>query len=182
MNKIDITKYKYLFLDRDGVINVERPNDYVKTIPEFVFVDGAEEAIFEFSKIFERIFIVTNQRGLGRGRYSVDDLENIHSYMLAEINKYGGRIDQIYYCPDLTNAAINRKPNIGMGFQAKRDYPEVDFQQSIMIGNSKSDIEFGNKLGMLTVLVGDKYDREHNIYRIINVYCENLSKFVSLIK
>lgn len=182
MDKIDFSKYKYLFLDRDGVINVERPNDYVKTVPEFIFIDGAIDAIAEFAKIFDRVFIVTNQRGLGKRKYSTNDLDEIHSHMLSEINKKGGQIDKIYYSSDLTDAAINRKPNIGMGFQAKKDYPEIDFRQSIMIGNSKSDIEFGNKLGMLTVLVGDKYKTEHNIYKIINVYCENLSKFVGLIK
>lgn len=171
-----------MFLDRDGVINVERPNDYVKTISEFVFIDGAVEAIAEFTKIFDRIFIVTNQRGLGRGKYSEEDLESIHKYMLTKIEAQGGRIDKIYYCPHLTDAAINRKPNIGMGFQAKRDYPEVNFTHSILIGNSQSDIEFGNKLGMLTVLVGDKYDKGHIIYNNINVYCENLSKFVGYIK
>lgn len=182
LNKIDFSTYKYLFLDRDGVINVERPNDYVKTVSEFIFTEGAVKAIAEFCKMFDRIFIVTNQRGLGRGKYSEEDLDNIHLYMMNAIEAQGGKIDKIYYCPHLTDAAINRKPNIGMGFQAKRDYPEVDFAHSILIGNSQSDIEFGNKLGMLTVLVGDKYDKGHIIYKNINVYCENLSKFVDCIK
>ena len=181
MDKIDYSQYKYLFLDRDGVINVERPNDYVKTISEFIFTEGAAEAIGEFSKTFDRIFIITNQRGLGRQRYSEEDLQAIHSHMMSEIEAKGGKIDHIYYCPDLRDSAINRKPNIGMGFQAQRDYPEVDFAKSIFVGNSKSDIEFANKLGMLSVLVGDKYKEEHIIYKIINVYCENLSKFVDII-
>lgn len=182
MDKIDYSKYKYLFLDRDGVINVERPNDYVKTIPEFIFIDGAAEAVAECSTLFDKIIVVTNQRGLGRGRYSEQELDAIHTYMTTEIAKKGGRIDHIYYCSDLKDTAINRKPNIGMAFQAKRDFPEIDFSKSILVGNSKSDIEFANKLEMLSVLVGDKYKKEHIIYKIINVYCENLSKFVSIIK
>lgn len=182
MDKIDYSQYKYLFLDRDGVINVERPNDYVKTNAEFVFIDGTVDAIAELTTIFDRIFIITNQRGLGKKKYSVSDLESIHQHMLKAIENKGGKIDHIYYCPDLRDSSINRKPNIGMGFQAQRDYPEIDFSKSIFVGNSKSDIQFSNKLGMLSVLVGDKYSREHIIYQIINVYCENLSKFVEIIK
>lgn len=182
MDKTDYSKYKYLFLDRDGVINIERPNDYVNTIAEFVFIEGVIEAIAELSKIFDRLFIITNQRGLGKNKYTEEQLSDIHDHMLVQIESKGGKIDHIYYAPDLRDSAINRKPNIGMAFQAKRDYPEIAFDKSIFVGNSKSDIVFANKLGMLSVLVGDKYDKGHIIYKIINVYCENLSKFVEAIK
>lgn len=173
----NLKKYKYLFLDRDGVINVERPGDYVKNTSEFVFEKDSLEAIALLSQAFAYIFIVTNQRGVGRNVMSLSDLEHVHSHMLHEIEKCGGSITGIYFCTDLDSAAINRKPNVGMAFQVQRDYPVVDFAQSIMVGNSKSDIEFGNKLGMLTVLVGDKYKKEHKIYETVNAYYENLYKF-----
>lgn len=173
----NLKKYKYLFLDRDGVINVERPGDYVKNTSEFVFEKDSLKAIALLSQAFDYIFVVTNQRGVGRNVMSLSDLEHVHSHMLHEIEKCGGSITRIYFCTDLDPAAINRKPNVGMGFQIQRDYPVVDFTQSIMVGNSKSDIEFGNKLGMLTVLVGDKYKKEHKIYETVNAYYENLYKF-----
>ncbi|MFV0330407.1 MAG: D-glycero-alpha-D-manno-heptose-1,7-bisphosphate 7-phosphatase [Dysgonomonas sp.] len=174
---IDFSKYKYLFLDRDGVINVERPDDYVKCISEFVFIDGSLQAIAKLTKKFDYIFIITNQRGVGRNIMTLPDLQRVHAFMLSEIEKAGGRIAQIYFCIDIDSTSINRKPNIGMAFQAQRDFSDVNFLESIMVGNSKSDIEFGNKLGMYTVLVGDKYNADHKIYGDIDAYCENLYKF-----
>lgn len=169
--------YKYLFLDRDGVINEERPNDYVKNFSEFIFIDGVLEAICILSKVFEKIFIVTNQRGIGRKLYTEEDLFEIHEAMTEKMISMGGRIDKIYYATDLKSSSINRKPNIGMAFQILEDYPEVIFQKSIFVGNSLSDIQFGNKLGMKTVLVGDKYPKDHQIFKLADEYYINLSNF-----
>lgn len=171
------SKYKYLFLDRDGVINVERPDDYVKNISEFVFEDGALEAIAILSQKFENIFIITNQRGVGRNIMSCAQLKEIHSYMLDEIEKKGGLITNVYFCTDTDSTSINRKPNVGMAYQALRDYPHVDFCKSIMVGNSRSDIDFGNKLTMHTVLVGNKYPKGDKIYGKVDAYYQNLYKF-----
>ncbi|MDR1883544.1 MAG: HAD-IIIA family hydrolase [Prevotella sp.] len=173
----NLKKYKYLFLDRDGVINVERPGDYVKNISEFVFEENSLEAIAILSQVFECIFVVTNQRGVGRNVMSLSALQQVHGYMLREIEKAGGKITGIYFCIDPDSTSINRKPNTGMAFQIRRDHPAVDFSQSVMAGNSRSDIEFGNKLGMLTVLIGDKYKKEHKIYQTVNACYENLYKF-----
>lgn len=182
INKIQMNDYKYLFLDRDGVINEERPEDYVKDISEFTFTDNALDAIGILTKRFKHIFVVTNQRGVGRGIMNIADMLKIHDYMISEIEKTDGHITKIYTCTDIDSTSINRKPNIGMAFQAMRDYPEIDFSKSIFVGNSKSDIEFGNKLGMYTVLVGNKYDRNHKIYQEIDAYYENLYKFAEKYK
>lgn len=173
----NMKKYKYLFLDRDGVINVERPGDYVKNTSEFVFEKDSLKAVELLSQAFDYIFVVTNQRGVGRNVMSLSDLEHVHNYMLHEIEKAGGNITRVYFCTDPDTSSVNRKPNIGMAFQIQRDYPEVDFARSIMVGNSKSDIEFGNKLGMFTILVGDKYKKGTKIYETVNAYYENLYKF-----
>lgn len=148
-----LKKKQFLFLDRDGVINVHRPNDYVKTIDEFEFLPGAPEALAILSKLFNRIIIVTNQRGVSKGKLNEQTLHAIHEFMLSEIKAKGGRIDAIYYCTALHEDHPCRKPNGGMALQAKQDFPEIDFSQSIMVGDSKSDIEFGNRLGMTTVLI-----------------------------
>lgn len=170
-------QYKYLFLDRDGVINVERPDDYVKDISEFIFTEEALKAIAILSQRFSYLFVITNQRGIGRGIMNLSDLEKVHTYMLSEIEKAGGKITRIYFCTDVDSTSINRKPNTGMAFKVQHDFPEVDFRRSVMVGNSKSDIEFGNKLGMYTVLIGTKYPKEHKIYKQIDAYYENLYKF-----
>lgn len=145
-----------LFLDRDGVINKRLIDDYVKNIREFEFLPGVQEALAEFAKVFGRIFVVTNQRGIARGLMTEHDLHLVNEYMLAELQKAGGRIDKVYYCPhDRDENCGCRKPAIGMALKAKQDYPEIDFSKAIMIGDSPSDIEFGENAGMRTIYVAN---------------------------
>lgn len=148
-----------LFLDRDGVINKKRDNDYVKTIEEFIFIEGVLESLAHFSNCFGRIVVVTNQQGIGKGIMTESNLQEVHGYMLEEVQKKGGRIDKIYFAPHLASENSNyRKPGTGMGLQAKQDFPEIDFKKSVLIGDSESDIEFGIKLGMKTIML--KNNRE----------------------
>ena len=150
----DIFKTKrFLFLDRDGVINVHRPNDYVKTVDEFTFLPGALESLCELSNHFERVVIVTNQRGVSKGKMSETALNEVHTYLMQQVKKAGGRIDAIYYSIHLDDNHPYRKPNGGMALEAKNEFPEIDFRQSVMIGDSRSDIEFGNRLEMITILI-----------------------------
>jgi histidinol-phosphate phosphatase family protein len=138
-----------LFLDRDGVINVEKKDEYVLNVNEFFFLDGVLEALPLLAKKIDLIVIVTNQRCIAKGMMTLDDLQEVHTYMMEHINKAGGRIDKIYFCPDMDSD--NRKPNPGMAFQAKADYPSIDFSKSIMIGNKLSDMQFGRNAGINTV-------------------------------
>ncbi|MCC8087702.1 MAG: HAD family hydrolase [Rikenellaceae bacterium] len=149
----DLYKYSALFLDRDGVINVHRQDDYVKTWKEFAFEEGVLDALSILGKFFDKIIIVTNQRGVGRGIMSEEELLSIHEKMCESIASHGGRIDAIYYCTDTDSTSPNRKPNTGMGLQAKRDFPKIDFARSYMAGDSHSDMEFGKRLGMKTILI-----------------------------
>lgn len=142
-----------LFLDRDGVINEELPGDYVRRTADFRFTNGAEEAIAALSGLFSRICIVTNQRGVGKGLMSEADLEAVHQYMIRGIEQAGGRIDKIYYCTDLDNSSENRKPQTGMALAAKKDFPEIDFTRSVMIGNTRSDMQFGRTIGAFTIFI-----------------------------
>ena len=151
INQID--KLWTLFLDRDGVINHEKHKDYIHRWDEFVFYDGVHQAIETFSKIFHRIIIVTNQKGVGKGLTKIEDLLQIHNNMKASIQEARGRIDAIYFCPDLDENSPNRKPNPGMGFQAKNDFPDIDFSKTIMVGNTLSDMEFGRNIGAYTVFL-----------------------------
>ena len=135
-----------LFLDRDGVINDEKHEDYIHTWDEFKFYEGVKEALTIFSERFGKIFIVTNQRGVAKGVTKLEDLEDIHKSMIKEIEDSGGRIDKIYYSVDMEDESPNRKPNPGMGLQAGKDFPDIDFSKSIMIGNTLSDMKFGRNL------------------------------------
>ena len=151
-----------LFLDRDGVINEKLENDYVKGWNDFIFKTGALRAITGLSNIFSRIFIVTNQRGVGLGLMTQKGLHEIHEKMVSEIVNASGRIDQIYFCTGIDDGDECRKPNTGMGLKAKQEFPDIDFSKSIMVGDSISDMEFGKKLGMETVYISDRNDVLHN--------------------
>jgi D-glycero-alpha-D-manno-heptose 1-phosphate guanylyltransferase len=140
-----------LFLDRDGVINHDKENDYIRNQDEFRFYDEAKEAIKIFSEKFGKIFIVTNQRGVGKQLMTEDDLNNIHSFLKTEITESGGRIDEVYYCTAFDSKDPDRKPNPGMAHQAKIDFPEIDLSRSIIVGNKPSDMFFGRNAGMYTI-------------------------------
>lgn len=148
-----------LFLDRDGVINERIVDGYVKTVEEFIFNDGVLDTIKRLSEVFGRVVVVTNQQGIGKGLMTEEDLKKVHDYMLSEIEKAGGRIDNIYFAPRLASPTNElRKPNIGMAIQAQKDFPEINFSKSVMIGDSSSDIEFGKNAGMKTIFVGKEND------------------------
>jgi D-glycero-D-manno-heptose 1,7-bisphosphate phosphatase len=159
-----------LFLDRDGVINRRLVNDYVKSWAEFTFEYHVLQAIIKFSEIFGRIFIVTNQQGIAKGLMTEEDLQVLHQQMVAEVERVGGRIDSIYFCPHWSGDKCNcRKPRTGMALQAKEDFPEVDFTRSVMVGDSPSDIEMGVQLGMKTVFIGNDNAPPHTNYQFLNL-------------
>lgn len=142
-----------LFLDRDGVINHDKPDSYIFHPREFAFYEGVLKALAYFNQAFLHIIIVTNQRGVGRGLMSEEDLLQIHDHMLDRIRETRGRIDRIYYCISMNNEDTNRKPNPGMAFQAKAHFPDIDLTRSIMVGNNISDMKFGRHAGMFTVFL-----------------------------
>lgn len=153
-----ITNKSFLFLDRDGVINKRPYNDYVKKWEDFEFIPGVLNSLQCFAKHFEKIFIVTNQQGVGKGFMSIKDLDHIHSLMKETIQNHGGRVDEIFYCTQLKSDIDNcRKPSIQMALWAKEKFPEVDFSKSLMIGDTISDMKFAKSAGMFSVLL----DNEH---------------------
>jgi len=157
-SKPEIDKSWTLFLDRDGVINVESVGSYITDWSEFKFHDGALEALTALSKVFGYIVVVSNQRGVGRGIMSLESLRDINSKMRTAVSEYGGRIDKVYSATAVTDEDHNRKPNSGMGLQAQEDFPSIDFKRSIMVGNSVSDMEFGKRLSMYTVFLTTKHE------------------------
>ena len=153
MKKLTINEDWTLFLDRDGVINHEIKNGYANFWTDIHFYDGVTEAFKIFAAKFKYIFIVTNQRGVGKGVTKLENLHLIHTNMRNAIETTGGRIDAIYYCADLDLESNSRKPNTGMALRAKADFKDLDFTKSIMVGNNTSDIQFGQRIGAKTVLL-----------------------------
>ena len=144
-----------LFLDRDGVLNRRLPGDYVKTWNEFDFLPGVLRALRLLRPHFDPILVVTNQQGIGKGKMTEADLKSVHRLMKKVIRKKGGHIDKIYHCPDLESGQPNcRKPNKEMGMMAKADFPEIHFEESVMVGDSDPDLLFGRRLDMTTILIG----------------------------
>lgn len=152
-----IDKSWSLFLDRDGVINERIFGGYVTNKSDFHFQIGGAEAIAEMSHLFGHVFVITNQQGIAKNLMTERNLLEIHNYMCETIEVLGGRIDAVYYATNLKGAKNDiRKPLPDMAFKAKAEFQGVDFNKSIMVGDTDSDILFGKNLGMKTVLVRSK--------------------------
>jgi D-glycero-D-manno-heptose 1,7-bisphosphate phosphatase len=138
-------KNKALFLDRDGVINIEK--NYVHKIKDFEFVTG----IFELCKKYQDkgflIIIITNQAGIAREYYTQRDFDVLTSWMIKEFESKNIEISHVYYCPhhpDFTGQCFCRKPNTKMINDASKKF-NLDLNKSILIGDKLSDIECGEK-------------------------------------
>lgn len=142
-----------LFLDRDGVINEERFGEYVLHWGEFIFSKGVLDVFKKLSASFGRVIIISNQRGVGKGLMTEEDLQSIHLEMQREVEIVNGKIDKIYYCTEKDDKCFNRKPNPGMALQALKDFTDIDLSKSIMVGNKPGDMKFGRAAGMFTVFV-----------------------------
>ena len=161
--KKSITQKKYLFLDRDGVINKRLLGGYITKWEDFEFLPGVLEALKVFKNYFNRIIIITNQQGIGKGLMSENDVKLIHQNLSQTVISHGGKIDAIYHCPMLKTDANNcRKPDIKMALKAQADFLEIDFSQSIMIGDTASDMAFGKNAGMCRILIENEHTTEND--------------------
>lgn len=150
----NIDKNWSLFLDRDGVINERLMGNYVLTKEQFQLCPKVDQAIAHFNTVFARVLVVTNQQCIEKNLLSHRNLQEIHAYMSDLIGKEGAKVDAVYYAPELASNPLNtRKPKPDMALKAKKDFPEIDFSQSVMVGDTDSDIRFGLNLGMKTVRI-----------------------------
>lgn len=146
-----------LFLDRDGVLNVRIPGDYVKHPEDFEPVAGLAEALRLLRPHFDPMVVVTNQAGIGKGLMRVEELDAVHHRLLLLAEAAGGPIDKIYYCPHRAEEGCPcRKPATGMAWQALADFPDISLEKSWMVGDSASDMAFARALGLRAVLIEGK--------------------------
>jgi D-glycero-D-manno-heptose 1,7-bisphosphate phosphatase len=152
---------KAVFLDRDGVINTKLPEDRYVTAPsEFHLLEGVVEALLTLKELGYLLVVTTNQRGVGRGFMTPEDLDRVHRYMEQELNKRGVMLDRICHCPHRRSEACScRKPEPGMIVTAAKDLG-IDVAESYMVGDSPSDIEAGRRAGTRTVLIGKREDAD----------------------
>lgn len=144
---------KALFLDRDGVINVEK--NYVHRIEDFEFMPGIFDLCTTASGLGFRLIVITNQAGIARGYYTEEDFQRLTDWMLGEFKRHGVEIDRVYHCPYHPTAGIgeyrqesfHRKPNPGMILQAKKDF-RLDLSNCILVGDKESDLEAGRAAGV----------------------------------
>jgi D-glycero-alpha-D-manno-heptose 1-phosphate guanylyltransferase len=174
-----IDKSWTLFLDRDGVINDERVGEYVLHWGEFIFSKGVLDVFKKLSDCFGRVIVISNQRGVGKGLMTEEDLQSIHLEMQREVEIVNGKIDKIYYCTEKDDKYFHRKPNPGMALQALHDFPDIDLSKSVMVGNKPTDMKFGRAAGMFTVFVKTTNPDQPIPHRDIDLAFNSLFDFAS---
>lgn len=144
-------KNKVVFLDRDGTIN--KDFGYVYKIEKLEFLDGVIEGLKLLSDNGYKLIIITNQSGIGRNYYSLDDYETFTNYMLNELSKNGVEITKIYYCPHTDDDECEcRKPKLGLFYQAIIDY-NIDVSKSYAIGDKIRDLSICDKTDIKGILI-----------------------------
>ena len=147
---------KALFLDRDGVINIEL--NYLHKIEDFEFMDGIFSLCMHYQNLGYIIVVVTNQSGIAREYYSEHDFNVLTSWMTKEFEKYAVEIKKVYFCPhhpDISGECSCRKPNPGMLLEAAKEF-DIDLKNSIIIGDKERDIEAGLNAGLSETYLFDE--------------------------
>ena len=147
-----------VFLDRDGVVNEKMPEGrYVTQWSDFKILPGVVEAIGLLNRAGRRVVVISNQRGIALGLYTAQDVRAIHTEFQKVLALLGAHVDGFYFCPHDKGQCNCRKPLPGLFEQAVADFPAITAASSVMIGDSKSDVEFGRRLGMTTIFIeGDR--------------------------
>lgn len=150
---------KALFLDRDGVINKEI--NYLHKIEDFEFIGGIFDLCHFYQERDYLIIVVTNQSGIARGYYTVEQFDSLTSWMIEEFAKNQIKLDKVYYCPhhpDINGTCECRKPDIGMFLEAKDEF-DIDLKNSIMVGDNERDIEAAIKAGIQETYFFDEHNQ-----------------------
>ena len=150
-----------IFLDRDGVINIDK--NYVYKISDFEWTKEAKNAIKYINEKGYLVFIVTNQSGISKGYYSEDDVKTLHNFINFELKKIGAKVDEFFYSPyhpkgkiiEYNNLSHLRKPNTGMLELACNKWP-IDRNKSILIGDKIIDMQCAKNFGITGYLFDDK--------------------------
>ena len=151
-----------VFLDRDGVLNRKAmEGEYVSRWEDFHLLPGAAGAIARLNASGRRVFVVSNQRGVALGKYSAADVETLHASLQSHLALDNARIDAFYFCPHDVGECSCRKPQTGMLRQAFDEFPDANPANSVLIGDSLSDIQAARNAGMCSIFIrGDAATRK----------------------
>lgn len=165
IERFSTPKIKAVFLDRDGIINVD--TGYVYKIEDFKLVEGITELLKYLVKLGYKLFVITNQSGIARGYFKVEDMYKFNSHISEELKKKGVKFEEIYFCPHHPEAKVEqyktkcdcRKPGFVLFQKAKKEY-NIDMAKSWSIGDKLSDCIAGKKAGTKTILLNSRYISE----------------------
>ncbi len=161
MDTLEPRTIRYVFIDRDGVLNRKMPEGvYVSEWRQVEWLPGAEEAVARMNRARLTVILVTNQRGVALGRVTEPQLEEIHAKMQSHLALHGASLDAIYYCPHDRGQCTCRKPETGLFEAALERYKEANEHNSLVIGDSISDIQAGKRLGMRTIFLRGEATRQ----------------------
>jgi D-glycero-D-manno-heptose 1,7-bisphosphate phosphatase len=153
---------RWVFLDRDGTLNVKAPDgEYVERPEALELLPGAADAVRMLNRAGLWTGVVTNQRGVALGRMSIEDLNAVHARLEHLLRLGGAFVDAIYTCPHGIGVCDCRKPQPGLLLKAQSEHPTIDFAYAAIVGDSLSDVQAGKRLGLRTVLIsGGEDDRD----------------------
>ncbi len=150
---------RLLILDRDGVINRDSP-DFIKSPREWIPIPGSMQAISKANQIGFRVVVISNQSGISRGLFNINQLNKIHSTMLREVARFGGSIDAVFFCPHGPSDGCNcRKPMPGLLLDLARRI-DVDWPSTFVIGDRRSDMLAADAVGAQKILVKTGHGEE----------------------
>ncbi|MFN4226606.1 MAG: D-glycero-alpha-D-manno-heptose-1,7-bisphosphate 7-phosphatase [Candidatus Ratteibacteria bacterium] len=146
---------KIVFLDRDGVISIFTPDDYIKKWEEFKFISEGIEGLKILNDAGYKVIIISNQAGVNKGLFTLDDLNEITKNMIEELKKKGiNNILKVYYCIHTKEENCEcRKPKIGLFKRAEKEIGRIDFSKTYFVGDSDIDVIAGKNIGVKTILV-----------------------------
>ena len=174
---------KALFLDRDGIVNIDTA--YLHRQQDFIFVDGIFDVCHFFVKQGYQLFIVTNQAGIAKGLYDEQDFSKLTTWMEARFSVQSLKIQHTYYCPHHPDATVLaykkdcqcRKPEPAMLLKAAQDF-DIDLSQSVLIGDKNSDIQAAQRAGITQhYLIKSRYQENFNYESVKQMYQQLGSKF-----
>lgn len=162
-----------VFFDRDGVLN--RDTGYVYRIQDFDWKPGSKQAIQYLNRLGYLVFVVTNQAGVARGFYEIDDVISLHNWINLQLNKIGAHIDKFYFCPHhptagsaiFTRSCSCRKPEPGMILSALAEW-DIDKKTSFLVGDRETDLEAADRAGIKGHLIG-----EQDLYSLVRDIVES---------
>ncbi|TYR74024.1 HAD family hydrolase [Rossellomorea vietnamensis] len=170
---------KAVFLDRDGVINevLSKRVKFVNKLSDIYYLEKVPEAVRLLNEAEYKIFVVTNQGGVGLGYLTSSNLDRIHEKMKLDIEKQGGVIEEFSSCIHKPHEGCScRKPEAGLLFELAEKH-EIDLSQSYMVGDREPDIEAGKKAGCTTILIADKDTEKIADYHFPSLY--SAAKWIS---